>query len=145
MEQHSLEQVNPSSVKHFFGKLCLVTGRYAKKHHAVNHLQQHLDQIKKHPVGKKLHPKYVKELKLRINDVLDAERKISSSGTAETFHERELNLKVEELEQELRKTRGERDKAVGENKENISDISAALLSIKKRLNVLIQAEKPKKK
>ena len=141
MEQHSLEHINPSEVKHFFGKLCLVTGRYAKKHHAVNHLQKHLDQIKKHPVGKKLHPKYVKELKSRINDVLDAERRISSSGTAETFLERELSLKVEELEQELRKTRIEKDKAVGENKEKISEVSTALLSIKTRLSKLIQTEK----
>ena len=141
MEQHSLEHINPSEVRHFFDKLCLVTGRYAKKHHAVNHLQKHLDQIKKHPVGKKLHPKYVKELNSRINDVLDAERKISSSGTAETFMERELSLKVEELEQELQKTREERDKALEENKEKISEVSAALLSIKTRLSNLIQTGK----
>ena len=141
MEQHSLEHINPSAVKHFFGKLCLVTGRYAKKHHAVNHLQKHLDQIKKHTVGKKLHPKYVSELNLRINDVLDAERKISSSGTAETFLEKELSLKVEELEQELRNTRRERDNAIGENKEKISEVSTALLSIKTRLSNLIQTEK----
>ena len=100
-----------------------------------------LDQIKKHPVGKKLHPKYVIELKSKINDVMNAERIISSSGTAETFLERELRLKVEELKQELRITRRERDKALKGNKEKIREVSSALLSIKTRLSKLIQIGK----
>jgi len=145
MEQHSLDHVNPSQLKNYFWKLCLVSGRYGEKHYAMKHLHTHLDKLKSHPAGKKLHPGYVTELKARVNRVLEADRKILGSIKPAITREMDHRLKIYRLEEELRRIREEKNHTTEENKKKIDEVGTALLSIKTRLNDLLQTDKKPKK
>ncbi|MBN4049132.1 hypothetical protein JYT91_00775 [archaeon AH-315-M20] len=115
MQQYPLEHINPSQVKNFFRSLCVVSNRYAHKEQAVSH--RHITKLKKHP-------------------------KIKES---EAVIEKELEVKINQLEQELHQTKQERDKAVDENKKQIHELNVALLSIKTRMNEILEHKKEREK
>lgn len=55
--------------------------------------------------------------------------------------ERALRVKIQQLEQELQQTRKEKDNALTENKNKISELNIELLSIKTKIKELIHYKK----
>ena len=54
-----------------------------------------------------------------------------------------LRARVQELEKELRQIREEKDSALKENRDKINELNIDLLSIKTKINELLQAKKEK--
>jgi len=54
-----------------------------------------------------------------------------------------LRARVQELEKELRQIREEKDSTLKENRDKINELSIDLLSIKTKINELLQAKKEK--
>jgi uncharacterized Zn finger protein (UPF0148 family) len=62
----------------------------------------------------------------------------------ETANKELLMARIHELENELYKTKGEKDAASKENKDKIDELTASLLSIKTRMDGLLEAEEEEK-
>ena len=139
-----LEHIDPSQVKSFFTRLCAVSNRYEKKHHAIQDLDKQLKKIKKYSKGK-LDINDIPGLKSKINEVLDSERKILGHNRTETAKEKELFEKIDELEHELQQAKQERDNAIELNRKQIHGLNAALLSIKTRMEKFIENKKEREK
>lgn len=135
-----LEHISPSHVKRFFASLCAVSGRYEKKLHAIKDLDNQLEKIKKYSKGK-LDAGDIPRLKSKINEVLESEKKILGHTRAETAKEKGLLEKIDELEHELQQAKQERDNAIEQNRKQIHELNDALLSIKMRMENLIEHKK----
>ena len=59
----------------------------------------------------------------------------------ENAAEKELRCRIQQLEKELRQTTEERDKVLKENGDSINELGIALLSIKTRMNEILEAKK----
>ncbi|MAE42582.1 hypothetical protein CMO93_02330 [Candidatus Woesearchaeota archaeon] len=59
--------------------------------------------------------------------------------------EKEPKNKMKALEQELQEVKNERDEAVGENRKQIHELNVALLSIKTRMNEILEHKKEREK
>tara|TARA_Y100000310_G_scaffold332054_1_gene406869 strand:+ start:698 stop:1066 length:369 start_codon:yes stop_codon:yes gene_type:complete len=97
MQNASFDGINPSDLKNFLRKLCIVSNRYTKKDEKL-----------------------------------------------ETANKELLMARIHELENELHKTKGEKDAASKENKDKIDELTASLLSIKTRMDGLLEAEEEEK-
>ncbi|HJO02252.1 MAG: hypothetical protein QGI89_00695 [Candidatus Woesearchaeota archaeon] len=63
--------------------------------------------------------------------------------STETATKEMLKIRVLELEEEVHKAKEERDKALEENKNKINQLNGALISVKIKMNELLQAKKEK--
>ena len=115
--EHALEHINPSQIKDFFRSLCLVSNRYKKKEHPVYETLKHLEK------------KHFKTLEKK----------------SEAAIEKDLEVKINRLERELHQTKKERDKAVGENREQIHELNVSLLSIKTRMNEILEYKRQRER
>jgi len=107
-----LQDIDSSEIKHFFKHICIVSNNPVRK-------KRHFDVKKKYVEPKKMH-----EL-----------AKIQRSA------EKELKDNIPNLEYELQHVRKERDKAVGENREQIQELNVAVLSVKTKLHNYIEEKK----
>jgi|TARA_B100001964_G_scaffold244968_1_gene329115 chromosome segregation ATPase len=96
MQNISLDHINPSDLKNFLRKICIVSSRHVR------------------------------------------EDKYLGTATKEM-----LRARVQELEKELRQIREEKDSALKENRDKINELNIDLLSIKTKINELLQAKKEK--
>lgn len=138
------EQINPSSIRDFFNRLCIAGSRHEKRHNAIKDLDNQLEKIQKYSKGK-LDMADIPRLKSKINEVLESERRILSLKQQGSAKETESARKIKELEHELGQVRTERDRALGENKEKIHELNLALLSIKTRMEKFIEHKREREK
>lgn len=68
-------------------------------------------------------------------------RRQNKYKTSVTGEERELKAKIYQLENELHKTRKERDIALLENRNRINELNGALIAIKTVIHELLEAKK----
>lgn len=59
----------------------------------------------------------------------------------ENAAKKELIGRIQQLEKELQQAKEERDKALNENRNDINELGIALLSIKARMNEILEAKK----
>ena len=74
-----------------------------------------------------------------------AYRNLSHDDFPETDSKEMLKTKIRELEKELKLAREEKDNALSENRNKIDELTVALLSIKTKVNELVQAKREKEK
>jgi prefoldin subunit 5 len=139
MEEHSLEHVNPSQLKSFVRKLCIISSRYEKKQKAVENLDKHVDKLAKSKKIKKSDA--LSGLRSKIDEVLDAEKKIMGYRKSELSVEKDLKIRIENLEKDLLQARTERDKAVKYNRERIKEINDSLTSIKSKITEVADSKR----
>ena len=139
-----LEQINHSQIKDFFTNLCIVSSRYEKKHHAIKDLDKQLEKIQKYSKGK-LDTDDIPRLKSKINEVIESERRILRRNQQESAGKTESAGRIHQLEHELEQVKIERDRALEENKEKIHELNIALLSIKTRMENLIEHKREREK
>jgi len=126
---------DPTQVRHFFRRLCLVASRYAHKQRAVEQLNSHLGKIKKHSSKEEYHED-LNELNEHIQNYVQASQKVKMYKPVLNFAERRLQQHVNELEHELAQAKEERDHAVIDNKQRIDEITHAIHSIKSQVDQL---------
>lgn len=142
----SLEHISPSQVKSFFSSLCTVSSRYGKRQKAMQDLDKHLEKLQKQPKFKNLlKSDDISQLKSKINEVLGSEKKILGNKKLQATKENELIGKISSLERELEQARLERDNALEENKQKIHELNIALLSVKTRMEKLIEHKREREK
>lgn len=61
----------------------------------------------------------------------------------ETVTKEMLKVRVQKLEEEVHKAEEERDRALEENRNKINQLNGALISVKTKMNELLQAKKEK--
>ena len=134
MEQHSLERINSSQIKDFFRSLCMVSSRYEKKEHPAYETLKHLEN------------KHFKTSENQRFSVPQKSKRFSREiNKSEAAIEKELKDKIFQLEHELHQTRQERDKSIGENREQIHELNVSLLSIKTRMNEILEHKKQRER
>ena len=142
----SLEQINPSQIRNFFVSLCAASSRYEKRQKAMLDLDKHMEKLQKHPKFKNLlNSNDISQLKSKINEVLGSERKILGNKKLMNAKENELIGKINSLERELEQARLERDSALEENKQKIHELNIGLLSVKTRMEKLIEHKREREK
>ena len=112
----------------------------------MEELDRQLGKLRKTHVGRSLpRDKDISTIKAQVSEILDSERKIAGSRKRNTGHERELLQKIENLENELKIVKGERDEAVELNKERIHELTATLLSVKTRINTFAERKEERER
>jgi len=134
--ENSIEHLNPSQLKRFVKKLCLVSNRYSKKQKALSDLNSHLKKLSKSSKPS--------ELKTKIDNVLTTEKQILKSKTSKS-HDEDLKKRIHKLENELKEVTKEKDDAINKNKGQISELTISLLSVKTRLSNFIEEKKERDK
>jgi len=91
--------------------------------------------------------KFVRKLCIVINRSSEKEHYADDLGIPlnEVSTEKGLKAKIQHLEEELKQTKKEKDKALNENKKQIDELNLALLSIKTQIKEIIHYKKEKNK
>lgn len=116
-----LENIHPSQIKDFFREICKITISQQKKYHQFSHQNIKLQKEKEIPFQK-----YKK-------------------GKFQSENVDELKQHIKELEQQLQETKQERDRAIEQNRNKISDLNLALLSIKTKTEELLHIKRQRER
>jgi len=91
--------------------------------------------------------KFVRKLCIVINRSTEKEHYADELGIPldEVSTEKGLKAKIQHLEEELKQTKIDKDKALNENKKKIDELNLALLSIKTQIKEIIHYKKERNK
>ena len=123
-------------MSHFARHVFLVSRAHSEKKKAEDEVYSHLQRMKKSIIKMSLSYKDVDKLKLKINTLIDMERKYAKFFRPDDSEIKELKGKIKSLEAEIQNEKEEKYRIVSENDEKIKLMSDSLEAIKHRMRVL---------
>lgn len=139
----SLQDIEPEEIKDFFKHICIVVDEHKEREKAREELHKQIKKIKTAP-KKWIFEKEVKGLQKTVDNVLHTETKLLKYKD-DTKLINKLNDKIKFLEGHLVKIKGEKDKALFENRQQISEIQNYINHIKSRMYIFIRAKEKRDK
>ena len=148
MQNASLNHICPPRLKNFFRKLCVVSARRAKKEHIASDLDTQFERLSFHHSLNGGRTNLEKKRGDRTSVSERASHRSLSGGVSSLFDnetERELRIRIKQLEEGLRKAVEEKGSSLKENRNKIHELSIALLSIKAEAGRLIEAKEERER
>ncbi|MBI2656541.1 hypothetical protein HYX03_02275 [Candidatus Woesearchaeota archaeon] len=134
---------NSRPFRHFAKNLFLIGNVYVQRKKAKEDVDNWLQRMRKSIIRMNLTYSDIDLLKLKIENLIDWERKYAKFFKPEDKEMLELKNQTLALEQELRKEREEKYMVISENNEKITQLTGSLNSLKSKANHLIM-EKAKR-
>lgn len=133
----------PKSVRHFTKHLFLVSNVYSERAKAREDVYSHLHKMRKSIIRMSLTYSDIDRLKLKIDNLINWERKYAQYFGPEDGEKQELKNHILALEGELSREKEEKFRIIGEHDERLKELTDSLDGVKHRLSHLMM-EKAKK-
>ncbi len=141
--ENSLKHADLDGVEIFFRHICLAVNKHRELEKARAELHKQIEKIKEAP-KKWILEEEVKGLHKKVGKVLDTEKKLLGYKDDARLVNK-LNEKIKHLEGQFAKMKGERDKALFENREKIGEVHNSMRNIKSRVHIFIKAKEERDK
>ena len=141
--ENSLKHADLDGVEIFFMHICSFINKHKEREKARGELHKQIEKIKDAP-KKWILEEEVKGLHKKVGKVLDTEKKLLGHKDDSQLVNK-LNEKIKHLEQQFAKMKDERDKALLEKKEKISEAHSSIQEIKSRVHTFIKAKEERDK
>ena len=123
---------------HHFAKHLFIAGKiYIERNRAKEDVASHLQRMRKSIIRMSLTYSEIDNLKAKINNLVDWERRYAKLFRAEDKQDLELKKQLESAENELRKEREEKQQIINDNNNRILELTESLNNIKSKTNELL--------